>query len=283
LLANLLAELEAQESSGLFTHSAVVIDNDAEGSARETVDKFVRRSNMTVVYDVEPEQNISLARNRAVRDSTGDYIAFFDDDQSPGRDWLHTLYTAQKEFQADGILGPVKPVYDEDPPRWVVKGGFYERPTHATGMVIGWRNGRTGNVLLKRELFAGDPQPFDPMFGSGGEDQDFFRRMIGKGHRFVWCNEAVGYEHIPPLRWRRGFLLRRALLRGKMSLRHPGMGMKSILVSLTAMPVYLALLPLLAIMGHHLFMRYLVKICDHLGRILTAARINVIQEKYVVE
>ena len=283
LLGRLLADLETQETAGLFTFSIVVVDNDAGESARDVVSAFAIRTHRTVVYDIEPEQNISLARNRAVRNSVGDYVAFFDDDQFPQRDWLLSLYEAQKAYGADGILGPVKPSYDERPPRWLVQGKFYERPTHESGRIIGWRSGRTGNVLLRRGVLAGDPPPFDPRFGSGGEDQDFFRRMIGKGYRFVWCNRAVGYEHVPPVRWRRGFLLRRALLRGKMSLVHPGMGMKSVLKSVIAIPVYLVLLPFLAIGGQHLFMKYLVKICDHLGRVLSAAGIDVISEKYVVE
>lgn len=283
LLTDLLSDLEAQETSGMFGHSVVVVDNDANGSARDVVAVFARRSRIPVSYEIEPEQNISLARNRAVRNSVGDYVAFFDDDQSPTRDWLRTLYLAQQKFQADGVLGPVKPIFDENPPRWVVKGRFHERLTHSTGMVIGWRNGRTGNVLIRRSVLAGDRQPFDPRFGSGGEDQDFFRRKICEGYRFVWCDEAVGYEHIPPSRWRRSFLLRKALLRGKMALRHPNMGWKSVMVSLVAIPIYLILLPVMALFGHHLVMRYLVKICDHLGRVLTAAGINVVPEKYVVE
>ncbi len=181
LLSDLLSDLEAQETSGMFGHSVVVVDNDDKGSARDVVEAFARRSRIAVSYEIEPEQNISLARNRAVRNSVGDYMAFFDDDQSPRRDWLRTLYLAQQGYQADGVLGPVKPIFDENPPQWVVKGDFYERPTHATGMVIGWRNGRTGNVLIRRSVLAGDPQPFDPRFGSGGEDQDFFRRKICEG------------------------------------------------------------------------------------------------------
>ena len=56
-------------------------------------------------------------------------------------------------------------------------------------------------------------QPFNPEFRQG-EDQDFFRRMIDHGHVFIWCNEAVAYEVVPPIRWKRTFMLKRALLRG---------------------------------------------------------------------
>lgn len=283
LLGNLLAELEKQETEGLFSYSVVVIDNDSSGSARDVVDAYAGQTRRTVTYEIEPEQNIALARNRAVANSCGDYLVFFDDDQFPQSRWLLTLYKAQKTFQVDGVLGPVLPYFEKVPPEWFVKGKFYDRPTHETGLIIQWRMGRTGNVLLKREFLIAEPEPFDPKFGAGAEDQDFFRRMIGKGRRFVWCNEAVGYEHVPPVRWGRGFLLRRALLRGKISLKHPEMRLKSVLKSIAAIPLYLLLLPFLAVIGHHLFMKYLVKMFDHLGRVLAAVGIDVIPERYVVE
>ena len=44
--------------------------------------------------------------------------------------------------------------------------------------------------------------------------------MIDDGRVFIWCNEAVAYESVPPSRWKRSFMIRRALLRGKMALNH---------------------------------------------------------------
>src|SRR5205085_902502 len=103
---------------------------------------------------------------------------------------------------------------------WVVKGNFYDRASYPTGFVIDWKKGRTGNVLLKRHLFDADTPPFRPEFVTG-EDQDFFGRMIDKGYVFIWCHEALAYETVPPIRWKRTFMLRRALLQGATSLVHP--------------------------------------------------------------
>jgi hypothetical protein len=88
------------------------------------------------------------------------------------------------------------------------------------------------------------------------------------GHKFVWCNEAVVHETVPLGRCRRKFLLRRALLRGGISLRHPEGRALGVSKAIVAVPAYTLALPLLLLLGHHLFMRYLVKLCDHLGRIL---------------
>lgn len=282
LLKRLLEELDAQETDALFTFSVVLVDNDGAESARSVISNLERPLKMPLSYDVEPQQSIALARNRAIEMATGDYVAFIDDDEFPIRRWLLTLFRACRDYAVDGVLGPVKRYFDEPAPRWVIRGNFYERATYATGLVIDWRKGRTGNVLLKRELFSEDPEPFRPEFRQG-EDQDFFQRMIEIGHRFIWCNEAVAYEVVPPIRWKRTFMLRRALLRGAMEPKTAGFGARSIVKSLVAVPAYAAILPLSAIVGHHKFMGTLISLCDHLGKLLAVFRLNPIKEQYVTE
>lgn len=278
-LKNLLACLREQRTSGLFTFSAVVVDNDAEQSARQTVEESRPQSPFPIQYAVEPEQNIALARNRAVSASTGDFLAFIDDDEFPCRDWLVTLFDAQRRWNADGILGPVIPHYETEPPPWVVKGGFYERPTHPAGTKLGWRDTRTGNVLLRKSLFLDEGNLFRKEFGGGGEDRDFFRRMIRKGFVFRWCAEAPVYESIPPDRFKRSFMLKRALVRGKIPHFRPLDYAKSLL----AVPLYTLSLPLLPFLGHHVFMKVLIKDFDHIGRLLALAGIDVVKEKYVMQ
>jgi succinoglycan biosynthesis protein ExoM len=203
----LLQELSRQEDGGLFSFSLVVVDNDREESARATVQAFAANAPFAINYHVEPRQNIALARNKAVANAEGEYIAFIDDDEFPCQSWLLTLFNTCQEFGVDGVLGSVRPYFEEPPPKWVVEGGFYKRYTYRTGTVIDWGKGRTGNVLLKRVAVRAVEPPFRPEFRSG-EDQDFFRRVIEKGYVFVWCDEAVAYEIVPPSRWSRSFLCR---------------------------------------------------------------------------
>lgn len=282
LLQRLLRELESQDTDGLFSYSVVVIDNDSLESARKIVEGFSQSSQLRICYDVVSQQSISMARNRAIAHAVGDYVAFIDDDEFPSGRWLLTLFRAIQEYEVDGVLGPVKRYFDELPPKWITKGSFYERATYPTGLVIDWRKGRTGNVLLGRHLFVGEMSPFHPEFRQG-EDQEFFYRMIEKGHRFIWCNEAVAYEVVPPIRWSRKFMLRRAILRGAMEPKTPGFGVRSILKSSIALPVYITLLPFAALIGHHRFMTVLVSLCDHLGKLLAVVGVNPIKEQYVTE
>jgi succinoglycan biosynthesis protein ExoM len=282
LLARLLDALEGQETGGAFTYSVVVCDNDAARSSEPIVSAFSRSSRLEVQYCVEPRQNIALARNHALANAGGDCVAFIDDDECPPRRWLDALVRALHRYRAAGVLGPVHPRFEESPPRWVVLGKFYERPTYPTGSVIGWRQGRTGNTLLRRDILEPGITPFRAEFLTG-EDQDFFRRMIERGHVFVWCEEAAVHEVVPPVRWRRTFMIRRALLRGGMSPLHPTFGLRDVVTSLVAVPAYAALLPVAFVLGQAAFMTYVVKLCDHLGRLLALMGIRPIKESYVTE
>lgn len=282
LLRLLLHNLGSQQTGGLFTYSIVIADNDVSQASKKVVLEFRSVSPLDVAYCVEPKQNIALARNKALTKARGEFVAFIDDDELPASDWLLKLFQTCQTHKVDGVLGPVLPQFEIKPPAWVTKGRFYERPTHATGFTIDWTEGRTGNLLFRRAMLEGIEPVFRPEFGSGGEDRDFFRRVIGKGHTFVWCNEAVAYEWVPPIRWKRSFLIRRALLRGKMALNHRR-GVGNIAKSLFAVIGYTLALPVFLVMGHHLFMKYLIKTCDHAGMLLAFAGLDPIREKYVTE
>ena len=281
LLKRLLTEVAAQETNGLFTYSIVVADNDPSRSAEPVVSEIAETSSIPMLYCVEPQQNISLTRNRAIANATGSFIAFIDDDEFPIQCWLLTLFEAYCKCGADGVLGPVKCYFDETPPQWVIKGKFHERPTYPTGFVIDWTKGRTGNVLLKRELFA-DGDAFNPQFHRAG-DQDFFRRMIAKGHVFIWCNEAVAYEVVPPARWTRRFMVKRALLRGMIGMQHPATRLRRIAMALIAVPVYIIALPFFAVLGHHRFMKLLIGLCTHLSSLLTVCGLAPVRNQLVTD
>jgi hypothetical protein len=105
--------------------------------------------------------------------------------------------------------------------------------------------------------------------------------MIEKGYVFIWCNEAVAYEAVPPLRWRRSFLLKRALLRGHASLAHPTYGARDVIASFVATPAYLLALPFALVLGQGKFMSVLVRLFDHLGALLGIIGINLVKDPYV--
>jgi succinoglycan biosynthesis protein ExoM len=278
-LRRTLENLRALETEDLFDYSIVVVDNDRDQTARVAVSDFAHTSPVKVIYGVEPEQNISLARNKALELASGDFIAWIDDDEFPEENWLLNFYKTLDQTNSDGALGPVEPIFESTPPSWVLKGKFFEkRRSRITGSKLKWNQTTTANALVRREIFQGITEPFRRQFTSGCEDVDFFKRMMEYGRIFRWCNEAVVHEVIPLARCSRLYLLRRALLRGQNN-RHFA-DAQGIAKSIVAVPLYLLLLPFLLLMGQHFFMRYLMKIGDHAGSLLGVAGFNFMGQKY---
>jgi succinoglycan biosynthesis protein ExoM len=279
MLRRALSAVLEQDTTVEFSYEIVIVDNDKDESAREVVSQFCPRAQFPMAYFVEPEQNIARARNRALAAARGDFVAFIDDDEFPEKDWLLNLFNACRDPRVAGVLGPVLPYFEGKPPPWLVRGGFCLRASHATGEILNWKETRTGNVLLRREIVQELRQPFDARFQNGGEDDDFFRRMIARGRTFIWCNEAVVHETVPPERWTRKYLLKRALLRGQ-NQRHC-LTLSSIAKSVVALLLYLCLLPALFFCNHRLFMQYLIRLFDHSGKLLAATGVRPLGQRYI--
>jgi len=282
MLKRLLKELIRQNTGGLFKFSIVVADNDETRSAQTTVQEFLGACDVRIVYCVEPRRNIALARNKVVANAEGEYIAFIDDDEFPEPDWLLKLFKTCNEYRVDGVLGPVKRHFDQTPPAWFKKSRIYDRPVNSTGQRVEWEDARTGNVLLRRQVIAGEAAPFRPEFRAG-EDQDFFRRKTEEGCVFIWSEDAVVFETIPPARWKRSYILRKAALQGATAALQPNCGVVNIMKSIIAVPLYLAVSPFALLLGQHRFMALMVKICDHSGKLLMLMGINPVREEYVSE
>ncbi len=280
MLGRCLEGLKNQQIIG-FEYSIVVVDNDRAQSAKEIVYEWKKRFPVGISYYMEPEQNISLARNRAVTKSSGDLIAFIDDDEFPEPTWLLKLFDAHKKFSADGVLGPVIPFYEGKPPEWLFKSGLCVRPSFQTGTILNnSKYMRTGNVLFCRYVLDDLELPFNPRMGrTGGEDADFFTRLLQAGRLFVWCNEALAYEMVPKDRQRMGYFMKRALIRGVTSAdQEPFIGIGT-LKSVVAVIGYTVSLPFLVAGGRHLFVKYFIKDCDHVAKLLAHCGIKLVRER----
>jgi succinoglycan biosynthesis protein ExoM len=276
-LGRLLQALGKQETADAFTYSIVVVDDDPAETARAIVAELRPLLQIPLQYYPDSHQNLARARNTAISHATGTHLAFIDDDEFPERDWLLNLYTTWRASGAAGVLGPVIAHFEADAPAWLTKSRVCQRPRYPTGRRLQWTETRTGNVLLSRDVLATPDDLFDIRFRTHGEDLDFFRRLIQKGHEFVWCDEAPVFETQPSSRLTRRYHLRRALIRGSVAYSHAPSKLRSVLTSLMALALYLPALPGLQLLGHHHFMKYCIKTCDHLGKLFACAGYRVEQ------
>lgn len=209
-LRELLESLYRQDLTGISMR-LVIVDNDQQQSARSVVEDFRTASGLDILYDVEPQQNISLARNRALSHLHAEYFAFVDDDETVCEAWLRHLLNGLHRYQADIVFGPVISILPTNAPAWAKEN--FKRELHSSGMEI--KTGGAGNVLMKRSILINMPH-FNPSFGlTGGEDTDFFYRMHLAGRHLVWCDDAWAVEPVAPERLTLTWLRRREFRGGQ--------------------------------------------------------------------
>jgi succinoglycan biosynthesis protein ExoM len=211
-LGNLLGALEALEIPAGASLQVVVVDNDVGGSAKAICDEVVERHAYSLRYVVEKRRGIPFARNAALAVALpdSDFVAFIDDDEVPEPDWLAELLRVQSYYKTDVVTGPCLPRYVEPPPSWVVEGAFHERPRHPTGTLR--HVAFTHNALVRAAVFESLDRHFDESMAlNGGDDEEFFTRVVSAGFQIVWADNAIVHESVPAsrltVRWilQRGF------------------------------------------------------------------------------
>jgi succinoglycan biosynthesis protein ExoM len=257
----------------------VVVDNDAAGSARAVTEQMrAAGTPFRLDYDIQPERNIALTRNRTVELAQGDWLAFIDDDERAPESWLGQLLEAAALYRADAVLGPVEPQVPPGAPAWIRRGRFYDFPRLRSGTSVPLNRMRFGNILVRAEPLRAEPGPFDRSYGlCTGEDGDLLVRLARKGAKIVWCDEAVVFEPIESKRLSLRWLLARSLSGGQEFARQTvngkygpinGFGRARFLLRVTLQLLIAAGLALICWpAGRHVAARWLIVASANLGKL----------------
>ncbi|SNR41420.1 glycosyltransferase family 2 protein [Blastococcus mobilis] len=212
----LLLQQAAEVTGPEYRVDVLVVDNDAEGSARPVVEAL---GSPRVRYVVEPTPGIAAARNRVLDEGdSADLLVFIDDDERPRPQWLRSLLETRARSGAAAVAGAVISAFDGPLDPWVQAGDFFRRRRLPTGTPI--RVAATNNLLLDMAVLRRTGLRFDPAFGiTGGSDTLFTRRLVAAGETMVWCDEAVVIDRVPVSRMTRQWVLRRAFRSGNSTSR----------------------------------------------------------------
>ncbi len=168
-------------------YEVIVID---DGSTDGTAD--VAREYLVRVIST-PNRGLSAARNTALEASTGEIVAYTDDDTRPDPDWLSHLATAFMNTDYVGVGGPNIPFPNDGPiARSVARapGG----PTHVLLSDTEAEHIPGCNMAFRKaslEAVGG----FDPQFRVAGDDVDVCWRLRERGGRLGFSPGAVVWHH----------------------------------------------------------------------------------------
>ncbi|MFN3574018.1 MAG: glycosyltransferase family 2 protein [Phenylobacterium sp.] len=206
----------AQTGAPFADLELVIVDNDKTPSAQPMAAALAAEAPFPVVYVHEPEPGVANARNAALEQARGEFIAFLDDDEEAPAGWLAALLAAQARFDADVVFGPVRGRAPAEVTRHRdYLETFFSRQGPAEAGLIDHYYG-CGDSLLRRAALPDPKRPFSAVRNHiGGEDDLLFGQMKANGARFAWAPEAWVWEDPVPARLSLGYTIRRAFAYGQ--------------------------------------------------------------------
>jgi GT2 family glycosyltransferase len=214
---DLAQALEAVEALDPSPDEILVVDNaPASDATRQVVGTFSR-----VRYVCEPHPGLDHARNRALREATGEIVAFTDDDAVPEKRWFGELVQPFLDSRVWCATGLTLPLELETPAQeWFERlssfnRGFKRRVFDGTRhdpLNVG-SIGAGANMAVRRSVLTA-LGGFDEALDAGtptksGGDHELFGRILAAGYRIVYEPRAVSWH-----RHRRTWPELQATLRG---------------------------------------------------------------------
>ena len=207
--------------SGSAAVGVVVVDDTADGKARDVAESFADRFELGLTYCISGKANISIARNLAMETAMAqaDWIAMTDDDCEPVPEWTEAQLDVQRRTGADTVTGIMVGRPPPGSPRWIVDQPFLEFGEVQADDGAPLTTAYTNNSLMSAEWLREHPDVrFDPALGRiGGEDMVFFRTARDRGMRIHFSRAGFVYENEPAERITLSYQLRRALWNGNTS------------------------------------------------------------------
>lgn len=192
-------------------YEIVLVDNNSCDNTQTECSRFTEAyPDIHFHYLFEPQQGLSYARNRGIRESHGDILVYVDDDALVNTEYLSTYADFfHRNANAVAAGGPILPQYDgcEEPP-WM---SHYTRQLVTGKLFLGEKERLFpkgafpggGNAAYRRTVFD-VVGLFNVDLGRkgnnliGAEEKDLFDKMSSRGMQFYYLPNAILFHLIPP-------------------------------------------------------------------------------------
>lgn len=195
----------------------LVVDNASSDETPALLAGYAWPPGWTVRIVREEKLGLSSARNCAIREARGEYLIFIDDDETPDPEWLRAFETLVTQHSPDAFGGRIEVLFEGKRPRWLADEllGFLGQLNRADAIVpltqpnTSFHGGNFGfrkSVCLRIGVF-------DASLGrkgadnTGGEEVDFYRRLLRDGFEVWWTPDAVIHHRIESAKLKRSYFL----------------------------------------------------------------------------
>jgi GT2 family glycosyltransferase len=187
-------------------YELIVVDNNSHDDTRQVCGEMRGRFGPAVRYIFEGEKGLSHARNRGIREASGDIIAFTDDDVRVDAGWLQNIAKAFDEYpDAACVGGKILPMWEIPRPEWLSPRlynwlgllDYGEEARYMDSTDIWGANFAVRSDIFKRY------GPFDTNLGRipgklyGGEETELLMRLRKAGEKIIYYPSAVVHHMVP--------------------------------------------------------------------------------------
>lgn len=221
LVMETMESLQKQKTDRRF--AIIVMDNDAEKrEGSEAVKPLFDGGDLTGIVLIAHNRGNCQAYNAGWETAVAYFPNFkhllvIDDDEVADPNWLEQMCATAERFGVDVVGGPQLPVFTDPQHEGWARHPIFTPHYDSTGVVPVLYS--SGNLLVSRKVLTEMPTPyFDLKFNfMGGGDSDLLSRIIQKGFRLAWCQEAVVSEVVPARRLEADWIRNRSLRNGVIS------------------------------------------------------------------
>ncbi|NBD26339.1 glycosyltransferase [Paenibacillus glycinis] len=248
-----LLSLMKQSFTGPF--EVIVVDNRSTDHTKSVVQEFQHMVDIPIHYVYEERLGLSVARNSAIRRSSGEYVLFLDDDAVASEDWISGIVAL---FDGDPRIGCVGgkiiPAWEGSAPQWLPAENrtLYTILDYADDIVEMQRPDIPfgANVAFRKSLFD-KMEAFREDLGRVGsnllssEEAELIERIRAR-YTVYYTPHASVLHKIPRSRISRKWLLRRIYWQGVSSAVSSKKKAGILLKSLVKLPLFAVLTVLFA-------------------------------------
>lgn len=252
-LNDTIASILNQKTSGAEIEY-LVVDNNSKDSTREIIETYAaKETDIDVRYVFENSQGINHARNAGIRNATGDYLIFFDDDILLDEGCIQYYIDAFKTFPREIVFGGKVLLRQPDfsIPAWLALDGSYARsmiiPTSNFGdatirlslqknIPLGAHMGFRRDVFGQFGMFRTDVGLTGDKLMPGAEYELFNRLLRNNIDFWIYVGESVVYHPLKEEQAKKQYFRKRLMGVGRVTYRMHKFEAKKTLFGL---PLYL--------------------------------------------
>jgi glycosyltransferase involved in cell wall biosynthesis len=205
----------------------IVIVNNNSTDNTELICQAFKKDNpgLNFIYVTESEQGLSAARNRGIKEASGKYLTFIDDDAFPEKNFLKMVFDYMEQNpEVIAVGGKILLQYEQEKPTWLtpyLSSLFgYFNPGNKPGEFPKNRYPRGSNMSFRKVIFD-QVGVFDTKLGrkgsdmQGSEEKELFARINKMNFKVCYLPTAIVYHIVPPERTTMGFVRNQAISYGR--------------------------------------------------------------------